>query len=161
MKQYLKHLFFYPAQKYEELFMEENSFEALKKILSKQNNSVQRIVSPPNVESNEYFPQKTHLKFESVNIEGIAKKLEKFSKQLSPELKLESKDIQTLLKLLDPTLDVQPEHLRLIRLILLWPKSNFSPLIVLILIYYILLFFRIYLSRSGFDWCKSFIAQNQ
>ena len=88
------------------------------------NGSVQPMDTSTIVESNGYFPQKTHLTFESVNIEGIAKKLKEFSEQLSPELKLESKDIQTLLKLSDLTLDVQPEQLRLIRLMLSWPKSK-------------------------------------
>ena len=93
---------------------------------SQSNGSVQPMDTLTTVESNEYFPQKSHLKFESVNIEGIAKKLKEFSEQLPPELKLESKDIQILLKLSDLSLEVQPEQLRLIRLMLSWPKSKIS-----------------------------------
>lgn len=94
---------------------------------STQNNSC---VQPMDTNENtnlsiNYFPQTSHLKFESVNIEGIAKKLKEFSQQLSPELRLESQDIKILLKLSDISLDVQPEQLRLLRLMLSWPKSNF------------------------------------
>ena len=89
-----------------------------------QSNGVQPMDTSTTEESNEFFPKTSHLKFESVNIEGIAKKLKEFSEQLPPELKLDSKDIQMLLKLSDLSLEVQPEQLRLIRLMLSWPKSR-------------------------------------
>jgi phospholipase A-2-activating protein len=76
------------------------------------------------INSSEYFPQREHLKFESINIEGIAKKLKEFCEQIPPEFRLNSNDIQTLLKLSDLSQEVQPEQIRLIKLMLSWPKSK-------------------------------------
>ncbi|CAG2118513.1 unnamed protein product, partial [Medioppia subpectinata] len=88
--------------------------------------------SEPTVVANAYYPQKTHLLFESHSIEGIAKKLKEFSQDLPPELKLENKDIELLLKLSDFTLEVQPQQLRLIRIMLAWPKNKIFPALDLI-----------------------------
>ena len=126
---------------------------------SHSNGSVQPMDTSTTIESNEYFPQKNHLKFESVNIEGIAKKLREFSEQLPPELKLESKDIQILLKLSDLSLDVQPEQLRLLRLMLSWPKSKYS-VSYRIKIMFNFFFFRSHLSSNRSDSSESSIASS-
>ena len=128
---------------------------------TQSNGSVQPMETSTSVESNEYFPLKTHLKFESVNIEGIAKKLKEFSEQLPPELKLEPKDIQILLKLSDLSLEVQPEQLRLIRLMLSWPKSNHLFHIKYELITKQMFIYRLYIPRNRSDSCESSIAPNK
>jgi len=87
------------------------------------NNSVNNTENQLNA-SSEYFPQTEYLKFESVNIDGIAKKLKEFGEQLPADLRLDLNDIQTLLKLSDLSQEVQPEQIRLIKLMLSWPKSR-------------------------------------
>ncbi|XP_054161427.1 phospholipase A-2-activating protein-like [Oppia nitens] len=78
------------------------------------------------------FPQEKHILFESINVEGIAKKLKEFSDLLSPELRLESDDIQILLRLSDLSFEVEPKQLRLIRHLLSWPKLYIFPALDLI-----------------------------
>jgi len=88
------------------------------------NNSINDNTQNQSINGSQYFPQREHLKFESINIEGIAKKLKEFCEQIPPEFRLNSNDIQTLLKLSDLSQEVQPEQIALIKLMLSWPKSK-------------------------------------
>jgi hypothetical protein len=87
------------------------------------NNSFINNTQNQTINSWQYFPQREHFKFESINIEGIEKKLKEFGEQIPPEFRLNSNDIQTLLKLFDLSQEVQSEQIPLIKLMLSWPKS--------------------------------------
>lgn len=81
---------------------------------------------------NQYFPQNTHLFFEKINAEGIAKKLREFHDFIPPDVRLNVEDITLLLKLADLSLEIQPQQISLVKMLLSWPKSHIFPALDLI-----------------------------
>lgn len=78
---------------------------------------------------NDYYPLKGYFLFETINLDGIAKKLKDFSNSVPVELQLTSADLKSLLSLTDLTKTVNEEQIELIKRILKWPQNNLFPVL--------------------------------
>lgn len=78
---------------------------------------------------NDYYPLKAYFLFESINLDGITKKLKEFSKSAPLELQISSDDLKSLLNLTDLSQQVTENQLQTIKKLLKWPQTNLFPVL--------------------------------
>lgn len=75
-------------------------------------------------EENPYFPVKNYICFENFKIDAIKRKILEFSKSVPPEVAVTEEDMRLLEELMDTTKEVTLKQIRLLKMMLSWPRSE-------------------------------------
>ena len=78
---------------------------------------------------NDYYPLKAYFFFETINLDGIAKKLKEFAKVVPVELQISADDLKALLNLTDLAKPIEEKQIENIRKLLKWPQINLFPVL--------------------------------
>lgn len=74
---------------------------------------------------NPYFPVKNYICFENFKIGAIKKKILEFSQSVPPEVAVTNDDMDLLEELMDSSKEVTLKQIRLLKMMLSWPRSEF------------------------------------
>lgn len=77
----------------------------------------------------DYYPLKAYFFFETINLDGIAKKLKEFAKVVPVELQISADDLKALLNLTDLAKPIDENQIDSIRKLLKWPQTNLFPVL--------------------------------
>lgn len=79
---------------------------------------------------NDYYPLKNYFLFETINLDGITKKLKEFGRSIeSVELQITTDDVKSLLNLTDLSKPINDDQMEIIKKILRWPQNNLFPVL--------------------------------